>query len=60
MSLLLAILCPFTTFFIMDRPIAGMICTILQTSLIGWLPAAVWAVSVCLIQNRKERVPVTL
>ena len=26
------------------RPIAGIICLILQITLIGWLPAAIWAV----------------
>jgi uncharacterized membrane protein YqaE (UPF0057 family) len=44
MRLLLAIFLPFTVFFTIGRPIAGIICLILQLTLIGWLPAAIWAV----------------
>ncbi|HSU20512.1 YqaE/Pmp3 family membrane protein [Comamonadaceae bacterium OTU4NAUVB1] len=44
MRLLLAIFLPFVAFFTIGRPIAGIICLILQITLIGWLPAAIWAV----------------
>jgi uncharacterized membrane protein YqaE (UPF0057 family) len=44
MRLLLAILLPFTVFFTIGRPVAGIICLVLQITLIGWLPAAIWAV----------------
>jgi len=44
MRLLLAIFLPFVVFFTIGRPIAGIICLILQVTLIGWLPAALWAV----------------
>ncbi len=44
MRLLLAILLPFVVFFTIGRPFAGIICLILQITLIGWLPAAIWAV----------------
>jgi uncharacterized membrane protein YqaE (UPF0057 family) len=44
MRLLLAIFLPFVAFFTIGRPIAGVICLILQITLIGWLPAALWAV----------------
>lgn len=44
MRLLLAIFLPFVAFFTIGRPIAGIICLILQVTLIGWLPAAIWAV----------------
>lgn len=44
MRLLLAIFLPFVVFFTIGRPIAGIICLILQVTLIGWLPAAIWAV----------------
>ena len=43
MRLLLAIFLPFVAFFTIGRPIAGIICLILQITLIGWLPAAIWA-----------------
>jgi uncharacterized membrane protein YqaE (UPF0057 family) len=44
MRLLLAIFLPFVLFFTIGRPIAGIICLILQITLIGWIPAALWAV----------------
>lgn len=44
MRLLLALFLPFTVFFTIGRPVAGIICLILQVTLIGWLPAAIWAV----------------
>jgi hypothetical protein len=44
MRLLLAIFLPFLLFFTIGRPLAGIICLILQITLIGWIPAALWAV----------------
>ena len=44
MRLLIAILLPWLGFFTIGRPIAGIICLILQVSLIGWIPAAIWSV----------------
>lgn len=44
MRLIIAICLPFLLFFTIGRPIAGIICFILQFTLIGWLPAAIWAV----------------
>ncbi|HEY4144537.1 YqaE/Pmp3 family membrane protein [Pinirhizobacter sp.] len=44
MRLLIALLLPWLTFFTIGRPIAGLVCLILQITLIGWLPAAFWAV----------------
>ena len=44
MRLILAILLPFLVFFTIKKPIAGIICLILQMTLIGWIPAAIWAV----------------
>ena len=44
MRLLLAIFLPFLVFFTIGRPIAGIVCLVLQVTLIGWIPAAVWAV----------------
>jgi uncharacterized membrane protein YqaE (UPF0057 family) len=42
--LILAILLPWVQFFTIGRPLAGIICLILQLTLIGWLPAAIWSV----------------
>jgi TM2 domain-containing membrane protein YozV len=44
MRLLIALILPWLTFFTIGRPLAGIICLILQITLIGWLPAAIWAV----------------
>ena len=44
MRLLLAIFLPFLSFFMIGRPVAALLCLILQITLIGWLPAALWAV----------------
>lgn len=44
MRLLIALLLPWLGFFTIGRPIAGIICLILQITLIGWIPAAIWAV----------------
>ncbi len=44
MRLILALLLPWLQFFTIGRPIAGIICLILQVTLIGWIPAAIWSV----------------
>ncbi len=44
MRLILAILLPWLNFFTIGKPISGIICLILQITLIGWLPAAIWSV----------------
>ncbi|MDQ1855371.1 YqaE/Pmp3 family membrane protein [Chryseobacterium sp. WLY505] len=42
--MLLAILLPFLSFIVRGKFFTGIICLILQITLIGWLPAAIWAV----------------
>ncbi|NIF04236.1 YqaE/Pmp3 family membrane protein [Chryseobacterium sp. Tr-659] len=42
--MLLAILLPFLSFIVRGKILTGIICLILQITLIGWLPAAIWAV----------------
>lgn len=44
MRLLLAIILPWFQFFTIGRPFAGIICLILQITIIGWIPAAIWSV----------------
>lgn len=44
MRLLIALILPFLVFFTIGRPIQGILCLILQLTLIGWIPAAIWAV----------------
>ena len=44
MRLIIALLLPWLLFFTVGRPIAGIICLILQLTVIGWVVAAIWAV----------------
>lgn len=41
--ILIAILLPWLSFFLRGKIIQGIICLILQFTLIGWIPAAIWA-----------------
>lgn len=40
----IAILFPWLSFFLRGKIITGIICIVLQITLIGWIPAAIWAV----------------
>jgi hypothetical protein len=44
MRLIIAFLLPWLTFFTIGRPLAGILCLVLQLTVIGWVPAAIWAV----------------
>ena len=44
MRLFIAIFLPWLAFFTIGRPIAGIICLVLQLTILGWIPAAIWAV----------------
>jgi uncharacterized membrane protein YqaE (UPF0057 family) len=44
MRLLLALLLPGFSFFFIGRPWSGIFCLILHLTIIGWIPAAIWAV----------------
>lgn len=41
---LIAIFLPWLSFLLRGRILKGIVCIILQVTLIGWIPAAVWAV----------------
>ncbi len=56
MRLLLAIFIPFFVFFTIGRPLAGIICLILQITLIGWIPAALWAVYALSQWNTEQQI----
>jgi uncharacterized membrane protein YqaE (UPF0057 family) len=51
---LIAIIFPFLSFFLRGRIITGIICLILQITILGWIPAAIWAV-VSLQNARADR-----
>ena len=44
MRLIISFLLPWLTFFTIGRPWSGIFCLILQITLIGWIPATIWAV----------------
>ncbi len=44
MRLLIAFILPWLTFFTIGRPVAGLVCLILQLTVLGWIPATIWAV----------------
>ncbi|MFC0180408.1 YqaE/Pmp3 family membrane protein [Thorsellia kenyensis] len=44
MRLIISLILPWFTFFTIGRPLSGIICLILQVTLIGWLPAVIWSV----------------
>jgi uncharacterized membrane protein YqaE (UPF0057 family) len=51
---LLAILLPWLSFLLRGNILSGIICLILQITLIGWLPAAIWALA-SLNNSRAEK-----
>lgn len=51
---LIAILLPWLSFLLRGKLLSGVLCLVLQITVIGWLPAAVWAV-VSLQNARAER-----
>ncbi|MDP6563952.1 MAG: YqaE/Pmp3 family membrane protein [Alphaproteobacteria bacterium] len=56
MRLLIALLLPWLLFFTIGKPLSGIICLILQLTLIGWVPAAIWAVYALNQYNMKKEI----
>ena len=52
--MLLAILLPFLSFIVRGKIITGIICFILQITILGWVPAAIWA-ALSLQNSRAEK-----
>ena len=44
MRCLLALVLPWLQFFTIGKPISGLVCLLLQLTVIGWIPAAIWSV----------------
>ena len=51
--ILLAVIFPTISFLLRGKLISAIVCLILQITLIGWLPASIWAV-VSLNNSRAE------
>ncbi|MBL1411147.1 YqaE/Pmp3 family membrane protein [Sphingobacterium faecale] len=54
--ILIAVLFPWLSFFLRGKILSGILCLILQITLIGWLPAAIWAVASRLDAKNKQRI----
>jgi len=52
--LLIAILLPWLSFLLRGKLLSGILCLLLQITIIGWLPAAIWSV-VSLQNSRANR-----
>lgn len=52
--MLLAILLPFLSFMVRGKILTGILCMILQITILGWVPAAIWA-ALSLSNARAER-----
>lgn len=58
--LILALLIPFFVFFTIGKPFQGIICLILQLTLIGWIPAAIWAVYALSQYNTDKKIAASM
>ncbi len=56
LRLIIAIIFPWFLFFTIGRPFSAILCIILQISLIGWIPAAIWAVFMLNQYNTKKAI----
>ena len=54
MRYLLALFLPWLVFFTMGKIIQGIVCLVLQITIIGWLPATIWAFMSISDYNRKK------
>lgn len=54
--ILIAILLPWLSFFLRGKILSGILCIVLQLTLIGWLPAAIWAVASRSDGKNKKRI----
>ena len=57
--IVLAIFMSWLVLFIKDDPVGAIIALILQTTIIGWIPASIWALKTCRksIKNTHEKKP---
>jgi uncharacterized membrane protein YqaE (UPF0057 family) len=55
MIYLVAILLPWLALMVRGRVFQGILCLLLQVSLLGWIPAAIWAVLVVNNDNADRR-----
>lgn len=54
--ILISILLPWLSLFLRGKIFSGIICLILQITVLGWLPAAIWAVASRFDGKNKQRI----
>jgi uncharacterized membrane protein YqaE (UPF0057 family) len=54
--ILIAILLPWLSFMLRGKILIGFLCLILQVTVIGWIPAAIWAVYDINNSEREKRI----
>ncbi|MBO6211649.1 YqaE/Pmp3 family membrane protein [Algoriella sp.] len=54
--ILLAILFPSISFLLRGKILTAILCFILQITIIGWIPAAIWAVASLIDSRNKTRI----
>lgn len=58
--LIIALLLPWLSFFTVGRPISGIICLLLQITVLGWPIAAIWAVWAVLSYQTDQKIDAAL
>ncbi len=54
--ILVAVLLPWLSFMLRGKILTGILCLLLQITLIGWIPASIWAVASLVDKRNKNRV----
>ncbi|MDR6736154.1 MULTISPECIES: YqaE/Pmp3 family membrane protein [unclassified Sphingobacterium] len=54
--ILIAVLLPWLSFFLRGKILSGILCLILQMTILGWIPAAIWAVASRVDGKNKQRI----
>ncbi|WP_180077457.1 YqaE/Pmp3 family membrane protein [Acinetobacter sp. YH12208] len=46
MKLVIAFIFPWSLFMTIHKPFEAIVCLLLQVSILGWIPAAIWAMHI--------------
>lgn len=55
MIYLIAVLLPWLAMILRGKVVQGFLCLVLQITILGWIPAAIWAILVINNQNAERR-----
>lgn len=54
--ILIAVLLPWLSFFLRGKILSGILCLILQMTILGWITAAIWAVASRVDGKNEQRI----